>query len=348
MGWTITDHFEKLQSGISGITFAEREGWNQSDVYLSKITALPGTGKLNTLFRTAIDQLAAGIDPGLLHSDQTICVISSAKGDLDADLNHPFQALLKELVTAYQLKHAPVVISNACVSGVMAINYAAALLASGKYAHAIVLGGEVISQFVLYGFQALFAVGDRPCRPFDRSRNGVTLGEGSAGVVLSREASVFKEKPLQYLGGASSNDANHISGPSRTGEGLYRSVSKTLQRANVKPEAIGYISAHGTGTVFNDEMEAIAFNRLGLEGTPVNSLKGYWGHTLGAAGVMEVALAMQSLRKELLVASMGYSEPGTTQSLTVLTSNQPLTSPLFLKTASGFGGCNASLIIRKI
>jgi 3-oxoacyl-[acyl-carrier-protein] synthase I len=139
----------------------------------------------------------------------------------------------------------------------------------------------------------------------------------------------------------------YISGPSRTGEGLYRSIENALQEANIKPEVVDYISAHGTATPFNDEMEAIALNRLGLQNTPINSLKGYYGHTLGASGLLETVIGIESVTKNTLFVSLGFDEMGMSQPINVIEKNQDKNIHYFLKTASGFGGCNTAVVFEK-
>ena len=201
---------------------------------------------------------------------------------------------------------------------------------------------------MLFGFQSLYAISDEPSQPFDKNRKGISLGEGAAGVVMTLDKNIYKDSYFEFLEGTSSGDANHISGPSRTGEGLYRTIKNSLTLADVEPSEIDYISAHGTGTNYNDEMESIAFSRLNLSETPLNSLKGFFGHTLGAAGLIEIAICLQSLKNNLLIKSFGYNEPGTTKELNILKENKTQELNTILKTASGFGGCNASAIIRKI
>ena len=125
---------------------------------------------------------------------------------------------------------------------------------------------------------------DSPCKPYSKNRSGVSLGEATAAVLVSCSNESAK---IKIIGDGAINDANHISGPSRTGEGLFRSIESALTEAKINANQIDYISAHGTATPFNDEMEAFAFNRLGLEKVPVNSLKGFYGHTLGASGLLE-------------------------------------------------------------
>src|SRR5690606_5515279 len=147
------------------------------------------------------------------------------------------------------------------------------------------------------------------------------LGEAVAAVYLAMEPT---PGAMRILGTGSFNDANHISGPSRTGEGLYLSIREAVREARgVTPD---FISAHGTATPYNDEMEAIAFQRCGLSATPVHSLKGYFGHTLGASGLLETVMAIHSLRNNELVASLGYAHQGTSQPLNIIT--RPTRQPL--------------------
>lgn len=164
--------------------------------------------------------------------------------------------------------------------------------------------------------------------------------------MLSNDDTLFKGSFDQYISGASSNDANHISGPSRTGEGLHRSIERTLNPASVRSAQIGYLSAHGTGTSFNDEMESIAFERSNLSEIPVNSMKGYFGHTLGAAGVIETMLGLEAMRRKELVPSLGFEEMGVSRPMNIITETTAPTSDYFLKTASGFGGCNAAALFK--
>jgi len=247
----------------------------------------------------------------------------------------------------HQLANYPLIISNACISGVLALNTAAKYIQAGHYDQVIVSGCDVISDFVLFGFQSLYAISSEPTKPFDANRKGITLGEGAATIIVSNNKVLFNHTPLKHLGGSSSNDANHISGPSRTGEGLVRTVKKTLQKTNIKPNSIHFISAHGTGTNYNDEMESIAFDRLQMNDISLNSLKGYYGHTLGAAGVIESAISMQCMRNNYLIKSRGFEKEGTSGKLNLITENKEQEINTVLKTASGFGGCNASAIFTK-
>jgi 3-oxoacyl-[acyl-carrier-protein] synthase-1 len=158
----------------------------------------------------------------------------------------------------------------------------------------------------------------------------------------------IKRGTIKVIGDGAINDANHISGPSRTGEGLFRSIESAFKEANIDKAKIDYISAHGTATLFNDEMEAIAFNRLGLQNVPVNRLKGYYGHTLGASGLLETVIAIASARQNQLIESKGYNESGVSQSINIIETNKESEIKYFLKTASGFGGCNTAVLFEKV
>ncbi|MCF0056435.1 beta-ketoacyl synthase N-terminal-like domain-containing protein [Dyadobacter sp. CY356] len=348
LGQNIEENFQAVCENRSGISLIPHAGFNDDSMHLSKITAISDRNKFEMLLINILEKVLKQIDPEIALSKKTITIVSSTKGDLDRNISSPFTDSINAFARHFQLANEPVVVSNACISGVLAINVAGNFIKAGMYDHAIVLGCDLISNFVLFGFQSLFAVSNAPCAPFDADRNGITLGEGCSAVVLSNSKEIFKKTAFQLYTGTSANDANHISGPSRTGEGLFRSVKKTLEQNHISGNEIDFISAHGTATVFNDEMEAIAFDRLEINEKPLNSLKGYFGHTLGAAGVIETAISMQMMRNNLLVKSLGFKESGTSKTLNIATENKSSELNTILKTASGFGGCNASLVIRKL
>ena len=219
------------------------------------------------------------------------------------------------------------------------------LIQSGQYEHAVVAGADVISKFVLSGFQSFQAVSQLPCKPFDAARDGINLGEGAGTVILTSNKKY--SYGVKIGGGSVSNDANHISGPSRTGEELSLAINKTLQASGIFAKDIGFISAHGTATIFNDEMEAKAIGLSGLQEVPVNSLKGYYGHTLGAAGLIESIISIQSLKENLVLPTRGFHTSGVSQPVNICSSVYKSTGAHFLKTASGFGGCNAAMVFSK-
>jgi len=347
LGNGIKENFSKLRDNVSGISIFKNAGFNKEEICLSRISC-NSTSKYDFLLNTCLDEVKKNVSSDIFTSDKMILVISTTKGDIEKSFTGTIVNSTGELQKKNFLKHFPVIVSNGCASGVIAINTAADLIRAGIYDNAIIIGCDVISDFILYGFQSLFSISPSPCRPFDKNRKGITLGDGCASVVLSKNTSIFIDPPIEYMEGTSSNDANHISGPSRTGEGLVRTVRKTLALAEMNEKEIDFISAHGTGTIYNDEMESIAFDRLGMNHIPLNSLKGYFGHTLGAAGVIETAICLQSMRNNMVIKSLGFEIPGIPKQLNIANENKKQEIRTVLKTASGFGGCNASLILKKI
>ena len=218
----------------------------------------------------------------------------------------------------------------------------------GVYDDAFILAGDEVTEFVLSGFNSFQAMSEMPCKPYDSDRNGVTLGEATAAVYLTSDINKVEANAIKICGDGAINDANHISGPSRTGEGLFKSIESALTEANITLKQIDYISAHGTATLYNDEMEAIAFNRLHLQNVPVNSLKGFYGHTLGASGLLEAVIAIESVNKQQLIVSKGCETIGVSQSINVIKKNTNKNVKYFLKTASGFGGCNTAVLFEKM
>ncbi|WP_246516209.1 beta-ketoacyl-[acyl-carrier-protein] synthase family protein [Aequorivita echinoideorum] len=290
-------------------------------------------------------------------------IISTTKGNIDVlENNRHFpkeRAYLSELGKTiknfFGFKNEAIILSNACVSGVLAISVAKKFISEKKYDHVFITSGDLVSKFVLSGFQSFQALSPNPCRPYDKNRTGINLGEVSASVLVTSSESlsagvqeILPSESVEILGDSTCNDANHISGPSRTGEGLYRSVKLAMKEAKIEASQLDYISAHGTATDYNDEMEAIAFNRLGIQNVPLNSLKGYFGHTLGASGLVETIIGMHSLERNTLFASKGFDELGVSEKINVISENIEKPLSIFLKTASGFGGCNTAAIFKKV
>jgi 3-oxoacyl-[acyl-carrier-protein] synthase-1 len=201
----------------------------------------------------------------------------------------------------------------------------------------------------LSGFNSFKALSDEPCRPYDAARKGITLGEGCGTLLLTSDENLLNknDKKIIVAGGSVSNDANHISGPSRTGEELALAVTNAIKEAKCGT-AIDFISAHGTATVFNDEMESKAFSVAGLQNVPLNSMKGFFGHTLGAAGVIEAVVTLETMKRNVLLPSPGFQNSGVSEQLNIITQTEMREVNTSLKTASGFGGCNAAVIFKSI
>lgn len=345
LGKDVESHFNALLHHESGIQLQNEEGFDGAALYLAKINWLT-ENRYNTLLSKICDDLLVNLSSAKLQSPKTAIILSTTKANMD-DVDADSFASSRQIISEkFQNPNETIILSNACISGVLAINLGVDYIRMGTFDEVVVIGIDVLNDFVVNGFQSLRALSDEPCEPFDENRKGVSLGEACGAILVSNKSGT--DFSVEYLGGASSNDANHISGPSRTGEGLVRVVNKTLDRSNIKKEEINYISAHGTATLFNDEMEAIGFNRLGLENVPINSFKGNFGHTLGAAGIVEVLMCMLSMEKNTLFKTVGFDKLGTTVPLNVLAENKELVVHVVLKTASGFGGGNAALLMRKV
>lgn len=361
LGKTSAENFAQLKNNASGVK-QHNDGtlsptpffaslFNRDEVFINEVNNYTKFEQL--LIASTTDALKnSGIDP---QNNNTVLIISSTKGNIDLLEKETNSAELKKRISLstsarlvaqyFGFQNEPVVISNACISGAMAIITGMRLLKAGQYENAVICGADVISKFIVSGFQSFQALSDEICKPFDRSRNGLNLGEGAATVILSTNKKF--EGNMKVKGGSVSNDANHISGPSRTGEELGHAIKQAIEEANVSAKDVGFISAHGTATVYNDEMEANAIGLAGLQAVPLNSLKGYYGHTLGAAGLIESVVSIQSLKENLMIPTLGFNELGVSSPVNVCTSPMRINAGNFLKTASGFGGCNAAVIIGK-
>ncbi len=286
-------------------------------------------------------------------SERVLFILSTTKGNVEL-LEHlgschddrPYLWYSAQLIAQhFGNQNTPIVASNACISGCAAQIAAYNMLQySDQYDYVVVVGAEVLSKFIISGFQSFKALSPERCKPFDANRCGLNLGEAGAAIVYARtdKPEELADSTIIMEAGAINNDANHISGPSRTGEGLLRSIRKVTK--NFDTQRIAFINAHGTATLYNDDMESVAINRAGLQDIPVNSLKGYYGHTLGAAGIMEVILSSIALQKRMVIKSLGTEQPGTVQALNVCMENNTAHGDAFLKLISGFGGSNAAVL----
>lgn len=281
---------------------------------------------------------AAGIDPA---SPRTAYVLSTIKGNIEFfdTQDVTLAASARRLADAFGNPNPAVVVSNACISGLAALLQGRRMLLGGGYDHVVVVGAEVQSRFIVTGFQSLKALAEAPCKPFDAARDGLNLGEAAAAVVLG-----FGESGWELVDGAVRNDANHISGPSRTGEGSYKALRYVLKHTS--PEELAFVNVHGTSTLYNDEMESIAIDRAGLLNVPVNALKGVFGHTMGAAGILESILSMHAVDAGMVLPTRGFSELGVSRPVRVSAAVGQTDKRAFVKLLSGFGGVNGALLFK--
>ena len=343
--------------------------------------------------RTAVQE--AGIDAS---GARVGLVLSTIKGNIekiDTD-DVSLAAAAETLAQGLGVKTKPVVVSNACISGLAALLQGVRMIRSGAYDHIIVVGAEVQSRFIVTGFQSLKALSLNPCKPFDADRDGLNVGEAAAAMVLSAHPVPFDPHPVsenyfsgrdpknqfpetstepalqgdpknqfsetstrpapvipseasvspwEIVDGAVRNDANHISGPSRTGEGSYNALRYVLE--GVSAEELAFVNVHGTATRYNDQMEAIALNRAGLQEVPVNALKGIFGHTMGAAGILESIVSMKACDAGVVLPTQGFSQMGVEPAVNVSAQERKTDKKAFVKLLSGFGGVNGALLFRK-
>jgi len=363
LGFDVESNIEAILRGDSGIQLHQDISLMPNPFYASiisdeKIKSAFEKISTETKYSRLEKMMILALKPIIKNSkielnSKTAFILSTTKGNVTALQDHSEESfnnahldvLAKNVAHFFGFKTQPIVVSNACVSGILAVSIAKRMIQSELYDNIFIIAGDEVSEFVLSGFNAFQAMSDLPCKPYSKNRTGVSLGEAVAAVLISAEAGNAK---IKVIGDSSINDANHISGPSRTGEGLFRSIQNALKEAQIDSNKLDYISAHGTATPFNDEMEAIAFNRLGLQNVPINSLKGFYGHTLGASGLLETVIAIESTNQNMLFESKGFDEIGVSEPIHVIERNEAATINYFLKTASGFGGCNTAVIFEKI
>jgi 3-oxoacyl-[acyl-carrier-protein] synthase-1 len=374
LGFTTEENFGQLLAGASGIRQHELPAIHKLGFYASLIPEVPTIeGSDFTRFELMIIHSIADAlrNTSVYITDtSTGIIISTTKGNislLESEYSSsgenvyshasvdkhdayrhasvrkrlPLHYSAQQIASYFSNPNQPVVVSNACISGLTALITAKRMIEAGIYKNVVVAGADTISSFVFSGFNAFQAISSQPCKPYDIARNGVTLGEAAGTIILSDNPG---KEGIQLAGGGASNDANHISGPSRTGEELNMAMQKAMAEAGLKAADIDFISAHGTATVYNDEMESKAITLAGLQNVPVNSLKGYFGHTLGAAGIIESVIALQTMKSNTVLPTKGFEELGVPMPINVIDKTFSLEVNSCLKTASGFGGCNAAVV----
>lgn len=322
-------------------------------------------------YRSALKAVeASGIDAA---NERTVFILSTTKANVEllnnCDTN--VEAVGPGMAAEHIAKRlgvttTPLVVCDACISGVAALVLALRLLEAGQYDYAIVCGADVQSKFTVSGFLSLKAVSEEECRPFDMERIGLNLGEAAATMVVARPEVTDVASPTWYIErGAIRNDAFHISSPSKNGEGACLALRSVLLDGDCRfpiteigegqslplggrlEGALAFINAHGTATMFNDQMESVAIERAGLKDVPVNGLKGFFGHTLGAAGLLETVISMAAIDDNTILGTRGFQEKGVSGKIRLSAENSATQKTAFIKMISGFGGGNAAILLRK-
>lgn len=264
--------------------------------------------------------------------------------------NYPSQKPVIDAQAAFGISAPCQVIANACASGTNAIGHAFECVRSGRY-HRVLAGGyDALSEMVFVGFDSLQASTPEKCRPFDRHRTGMVLGEGAALLALENlDLAQERGVPVlaEIIGYGISTDNFHITQPEPSGIGPRQAMERALQNAGVSGGEVDYINAHGTATVFNDAAEGKAVTGL-FNGVPVSSTKSMMGHSLGAAGAIEAIVCLLAIQHQFLPPNINFSAPDDDLDLNIVANEaRPGVLRTALSNSFGFGGTNASILMRK-
>lgn len=351
LGETSEENYLSVKAGRSGIRAYEPGTCNIPEgFYASLLFEDFETLALRSAQKAIANALKAiGNERLELKGKRTAFILSSTKGNIEENISLADSA--QRIASQLGIDAKPIVVCNACISGLSALILGNRLIDSDLYDAAIVCGCDTPRQFILSGFQSLKALSPEPCRPFDMERMGLNLGEAAATLILSKNP--IQGNSWRMGDGFIRNDAFHISTPSKTADGLYLSLQRTLESFTKEisstckqidmKEHLAFINAHGTATLFNDQMESVAIGRAGLSDLPANAYKSFWGHTMGAAGILETIISMKAIDDDTILGTRGFSELGVSGKMNICAENRPTDKKGFIKMLSGFGGCNATI-----
>ena len=265
--------------------------------------------------------------------------------------NYPPQKPVIDGLEALGISSPCQVIANACASGTNAIGHGFQCIRSGRYDRVLTGGYDALSELVFVGFDSLQASTPDRCRPFDRERNGMVLGEGAALLALEElESAVNRGATIlaEVVGYGISTDNHHLTQPDPSGIGPRRAMEEALDCAKLESSAVEYINAHGTATPFNDAAEGAALAQLFGDRVAVSSTKGMMGHSLGAAGAIEAVICLLAMQNDLLPPNIHFRQGDETVVLDIV-ANKARTKPVrtTLSNSFGFGGTNASIVMQR-
>jgi 3-oxoacyl-(acyl-carrier-protein) synthase len=248
------------------------------------------------------------------------------------------------------IRHHVTTISTACSSSANSIMLGARLIKNNRLQRALVGGTDALTRFTLNGFFALEILSATGCRPFDKNRNGLTIGEGAAVLVLESEKVADPARILcEITGYTNANEAFHATASSADGMGAYLAMSGALETASLSPADISYVNAHGTGTGINDLSEGRAIEKIfGSSIPPVSSTKAFTGHTLGAAGAVEAVFSVLALQNQIVLPGLNFSDPMDELQFRPVTEPSSTSLKHVMSNSFGFGGNNTSLIFSRI
>lgn len=351
LGETSEENYLSVKAGRSGIRAYEPGTCNIPEGFYASLLFEDFETLTLKSAQKAIANAQKTIGNGQLElkGKRTAFILSSTKGNIEENISLADSA--QRIASQLGIDAKPIVVCNACISGLSALILGNRLIDSGLYDAAIVCGCDTPRQFILSGFQSLKALSPEPCRPFDMERMGLNLGEAAATLILSKNP--IQGNSWRMGDGFIRNDAFHISTPSKTADGLYLSLQRTLESFTKEisstckqidmKEHLAFINAHGTATLFNDQMESVAIGRARLSDLPANAYKSFWGHTMGAAGILETIISMKAIDDDTILGTRGFAELGVSGKMNICAENRPTDKKGFIKMLSGFGGCNATI-----
>ena len=354
LGFTTEQNYQAVLTGTSALKRYEGM-WGLPEPFAASLfseeqkaaLALDGFTRFESLAIRSVQEALSHIQLDVA-SSRAILILSTTKGNVES-LDNPDQEghyfpskTAQTIAKALGISTMPIVVCNACVSGLSAQLLANNLLSAGLYDYAIVVGAEVQSKFIVSGFQSLKAVSDEPCHPFDIERIGLNLGEAAATIIFARTSS---KESWCLVDGATCNDAFHNISPSPKADGCTRAIEAVMRDRD--KSKLATICVHGTATLYNDQMESVAIQKAGLSDIPLSALKGYYGHTMGAAGVLETILTMRATDDGVVLCSKGFTEVGVSGKICISNEILQTNKTSFLKLLSGFGGSNVAALFSK-
>lgn len=358
-GWGVDSGWEGLLSGKTAIRRLERFSTKAFVTENAAVMPELNADRDESLVMQMLTPLFAE-NSSLIPTDASL-ILATTQGEIDILEQSVFGSeapardscldrLLQKVVDLSGITGSRMIISAACASSTAAVAQAGAWIRYGQSDCVLVVGCDSLTEFVFSGFSSLGALDKNMARPFDGNRGGLSLGEAAGFALIMSDSRARREnRPVlgEIAGWGSSNDANHLSSPSRDGSGLASAIRKALVTAELSQDEVGVISAHGTGTVYNDSMEMKAFKSVfGTRSRPVYSVKGAVGHTLGAAGLLEVILAFRSLDEKIVPPTVNMRIPDEEAAGWVSSEIRTIDSSVTLSTNSGFGGINVALILK--
>ena len=362
LGFSTEENYQAVRTGASalrcyGPKAGESQGlWGLPEPFAASLFSEEQKSRLAIDGYTFFEALAIrSVREALSHisldvaSPRVVLILSTTKGNIGQAVRYYPSEAAAMIAKAIGVTTTPIVVCNACVSGLSAILLANHLLSASLYDYAIVVGAEVQSRFIVSGFQSLKAVSAEPCRPFDMERNGLNPGEAAATIVFAAKSPSDKDMTdaagWQLVDGAVCNDAYHIVSPSPQGDGLTNAIEAVMKGRD--KQQLASVCVHGTATLYNDQMESKAIERANLSDIPLSALKGYYGHTMGAAGVLETILSMRATDDGIVLPSKGFTELGVSGKVSISSEPKKTDKHAFLKLMSGFGGCNVAAMFEK-